>query len=69
MSAYDALVEIASQGGDVEGRPVDEWDWHAIAVAQAAARRRVWAMPRCDVCGRPMTCGQPERHRLCGVAT
>jgi hypothetical protein len=61
-------------GPDLSGRSdltdddraaVGAWDWRTIYRLQREARARVAALPRCRVCGRPLTLGQPGVHKVC----
>jgi hypothetical protein len=47
----------------------DELDELRETAADRAARDRIAAMPRCVLCGRPLTVGQHGTHYVCrGVA-
>lgn len=46
-------------------RPVLQWDWRAIWEAERKARRKGARLPRCEVCGQAMWCGQVGAHRTC----
>jgi hypothetical protein len=35
------------------------------ARAEMEAHQRIWRMPLCRVCRRPMTCGQVDTHYSC----
>jgi len=50
---------------DEEWADLVAWDWPAIREVEQFWHGRIWAMPRCSICRRPMAMGQTDAHKIC----
>lgn len=42
-----------------------KWFWLDCDAADSQARDRIADMPKCQLCGAPMCCGQLSTHHVC----
>jgi hypothetical protein len=56
-------------GNHLEGTPLplEQWNWRQIVQDEQTHLARMAKGPRCEVCHRPMVCGQERRHKVCQV--
>jgi hypothetical protein len=45
--------------------PLEDWPWRAIVSLERRVTQRFSRRPRCELCDRPMVCGQEGSHYAC----